>query len=91
VCWTVEKHGIFQTFYYGHHYGWDRNARDVYSGHPHYQACLDFCELWDQASFDDAYQSEPLERFEPILRRVFDRPAYSPAVVGNHAARIVIS
>ena len=30
VAWTVEHHGIFQMLYYGHHYGWDRNAREQF-------------------------------------------------------------
>ena len=34
--WIVEKHGLFQTYYYNHHYGQDRNLRDKYVGHPHY-------------------------------------------------------
>lgn len=76
VRWTVEHHGIFQTYYYGHHYGWDRYARDQFSTHPHYQACIDFCERWDQASFDDGYSSEPLEAFVPILEKVFANPIY---------------
>lgn len=76
VCWVVEHHGLFQTFYYGHHYGWDRFAREQHREHPCYQLAVDFCEKWDQASFDDGYVSEPLEVFEPIVRKVFSRPAY---------------
>ncbi|MAX74717.1 MAG: peptidase, partial [Nioella sp.] len=52
VAWVVEHHGIFQMVYYGHHYGWDRNARDRFKDHPCYQSCATFCERWDQASFD---------------------------------------
>lgn len=76
VCWTVEHHGLFQTYYYGHHYGWDRHARDRFKSNTHYQACLDFCERWDQASFDDGYHSEPLETFAPILEKVFANSGY---------------
>lgn len=77
VCWVVEQHGLFQTFYYGHHYGWDRHARDVHRGHSWFDLAVDFCERWDQASFDDAYRSEPLEVFEPIVGRVFARRAHA--------------
>lgn len=76
ACWVVEQHGLFQTYYYGHHYGWNRFARERHRAHPYYQLAVDFCEKWDQASFDDGYVSEPLEVFEPIVRRVFSRPAY---------------
>src|ERR1700738_753934 len=34
VCWVVEHHGLFQTFYYGHHYGWGRHARAAYNDPP---------------------------------------------------------
>ncbi len=81
VAWVVEHHGIFQVFYYGHHYGWDRNARDEFKDHPCWQSCADFCERWDQSSFDPDYQYEPLEVFEPMVREVFGRKAYDPAVL----------
>lgn len=81
VAWTVEHHGIFQTLYFGHHYGWDRNARDRYRDHPLFDTCAAFCEHWDQSSFDPDYVSEPLEMFEPMVREVFSRKAYDPAVI----------
>ena len=81
VAWVVEHHGIFQMDYYGHHYGWDRNARDRLKDHPCYQSCATFCERWDQASFDPDYDPEPLAHFEPMVREVFARKAYDPAVI----------
>lgn len=81
VAWVVEHHGIFQVFYYGHHYGWDRDARDRFKDHPCWQSCADFCERWDQSSFDPEYDYEPLERFEPMVREVFARKAYDPDVL----------
>lgn len=81
VAWVVEHHGIFQMLYYARHYGWDENARDEFKDHPCFQLCADFCERWDQASFDPDYDSEPLETFEPMVREVFARKAYAPAVI----------
>jgi predicted HD phosphohydrolase len=81
VAWVVEHHGIFQMLYYGRHYGWDENARDVFKDHIHFRACADFCERWDQSSFDPDYEMDPLESFEPLVRQVFSRKAYDPAVV----------
>ncbi len=81
VSWTIEHHGIFQTLYYGHHYGWDRNARDRYRDHPLFATCAAFCEHWDQSSFDPDYSSESLEFFEPMVRKVFSRQAYDPDVI----------
>jgi len=82
VTWIVEQHGLFQTYYYAHHYGRDRNARDKYRDHRWYRACKDFCANWDQCSFDPDYVCEPLSTFEPRLREIFSRPAHDPRFVG---------
>ena len=78
--WIVKYHGIFQAWYYAHHLGGDRNARDRLRDHPYFQATVDFCHDWDQASFDPDYDTLPLEHFEPMVRRVFARavPARPP-------------
>jgi predicted HD phosphohydrolase len=70
--WIVKHHGVFQGFYYFHHVGMDRRARDRWKDHPHYQATVDFCENYDQCSFDPDYDSLSLEFFEPMVRRVLD-------------------
>ena len=80
-AWTVEHHGIFQMLYYGHHYGWDRNARDQFKDHPVFDNCAEFCERWDQSSFDPDYPTERLEIFEPMVREVFGRKAYNPEII----------
>ena len=41
--WIIRHHGLFQTYYYAHHSGGDRHARDRYREHPYYQAAVDFC------------------------------------------------
>ena len=81
VAWTVEHHGIFQMLYYGHHYGWNRNARDQFKDHPVFDNCAEFCERWDQSSFDPDYPTETLDMFEPMVREVFGRKAYSPEII----------
>ena len=73
--WAVQHHADFQMYYYGHHVGGDQNKRDRHAGYPYYQDCADFCELWDQESFDPDFQSLPLEFFVPMVHRIFDRPA----------------
>ncbi len=80
-AWVVEHHGIFQTLYYGHHYGWDPNARDRFRGHPCFDTCSEFCERWDQASFDPDYDDLPLSFFEDQVREVFGRAPYDPVVI----------
>ncbi len=81
VTWVVEHHGIFQMLYYAHHYNWDENARDQFKDHPCFDSCAAFCERWDQSSFDPEYDMQPLEHFEPMLRKVFARKAYDPDII----------
>ena len=75
--WIVKHHGLFQGYYYFQFMGLDRNAREKFKEHPHYQACMDFCANWDQPSFDPDYESRPLEYFEPMLRTIFARQTSS--------------
>ena len=83
VTWIVEQHGLFQTYYYAHHAGRDRNGREKFRDHPWYQACKDFCADWDQCSFDPDYPWEPLGAFEPRVREIFSRQAFDPRYVGG--------
>ncbi len=76
LYWIVKHHGVFQMFYYAHHSGGDRNARERYQQSPWYQDAIDFCHHYDQNCFDPEYQSKPLSFFEPILRRVMDKPLF---------------
>lgn len=79
--WVVRHHGAFQTIYYGHFVGLDPDARERYRDSPHYPTCVEFCERWDQASFDPDYDTPPLEHFAPRVREVFARTAWDPAVI----------
>jgi predicted HD phosphohydrolase len=71
--WIVKHHGVFQAYYYAHHLGGDRHARDAFRGHPHFTATVNFCHRWDQPAFDPDYPTLPLSVFEPMVRRVFAR------------------
>jgi predicted HD phosphohydrolase len=79
LYWIVKHHGVFQMYYYAHHCGGDRNCRDMYRDHAWYQDAVDFCHNYDQNCFDPDYNSEPLEFFEPILRRVMAQPSFGDA------------
>lgn len=78
VTWIVAHHGLFQNYYYVHHLGGDRHARDRLRDHPWYDACAHFCAAWDQCSFDPDYPHEPLESFEPLVHRIFARAPHDP-------------
>ena len=78
VAWVVAQHGLFQSYYFAHHYDKNRNGRDRYKDHPWYDACVRFCERWDQCSFDPDYPSEPLSTFVPMVHEIFTRAAHDP-------------
>jgi len=86
--WIVKNHGIFQGYYFFHHIGLDQNLRNQFDGHPYFDACAEFCEKYDQNAFDPDYESENLEFFEPMIRRVMASPKRSiyKAVDGGIAA-----
>lgn len=77
VHWICENHGHFQGYYYFHYLGMDQHSREQFRDNPYFDACAEFCEKYDQAAFDPAYESESLEFFEPMVRRVMARPIRS--------------
>jgi predicted HD phosphohydrolase len=79
-AWCVQTHGDFQMLYYGHHVGGDPNKRDRFKDSPYFDDCAAFCENWDQASFDPAYDDLPLKFFAAMVEEVFARTPYDPDV-----------
>jgi predicted HD phosphohydrolase len=49
----------------------DRSRRSGWQHrlHPGYRDAFRFVDAWDQRSFDPHYDTEPLEHFEPLVRR----------------------
>lgn len=80
-CWTVGHHGAFQMVYYAHLIDGNPDKREQYRDSPYFDDCADFCELWDQNSFDPDYPDLPLTHFEPLLREVFARKPHDPEVL----------
>ena len=70
----IEKHGLFQAYYFFHFLGMDRNLRDQFKGQPLYDRTLEFCEKYDAPAFDKNYDTLPLSFFEPMLRRLLAKP-----------------
>lgn len=75
--WMVQHHGIFQGYYFFHYLGLDRNMRDQFRQHKWFDYTEKFCYEYDQPAFDPDYESEPLETFEPMVRRLFVKPRNS--------------
>lgn len=88
VHWVVKHHGLFQSYYYAHHHGGDRFARDQYADHEWSDLCTEFCARWDQNSFDPDYPIHDLGSFEDEVRAVFSRPPWKPEVVAAGRARL---
>ena len=72
--WIVKHHGIFQGYYFFEYLGLDKNMRDKFKDHPYFNDCKEFCEKYDQNSFDPEYESLPLDFFIPMVERVFAKP-----------------
>ena len=81
VAWIIEHHGVFQAYYYGDAMGVDKNARDIHRDHAWFDSCEQFCRDWDQVAFDPDYPTKPLAHFEPMLREIFTRPPFDPAII----------
>jgi predicted HD phosphohydrolase len=75
--WMVEKHGIFQGYYFFHHVGMDRYMREQFRGHPCFARTEEFCAKYDGPAFDARRETQSLAFFEPMVRRVFAQPRRS--------------
>jgi predicted HD phosphohydrolase len=75
--WIVAHHAIFQGYYFFDFLGLDREMREQFRGHPHFEKTEEFCRLFDQPAFDADFRSMPLEAFEPMLWRRFSQPRQS--------------
>ena len=81
--WMVEKHGIFQGYYFWHHLGMDRNTRDMFAGHEFYDRTEEFCAEYDGPAFDPSYDSNPLDHYLPLIREVFGTSPWKPEPPGQ--------
>ena len=75
--WMVEKHAIFQGYYFFHFLGLDRNLREQYRDNPWFDYTAEFCEEYDQPAFDPGYDTHPLEHYEPLIRTALSAPKRS--------------
>jgi predicted HD phosphohydrolase len=73
---VIRVHQDFQGRHYYHHFGGDPNARDQYTDEPWFDLAARFADEWDQVAFDPAYDTLPLEHFEPRVREVFARAKF---------------
>jgi len=81
--WMVEKHGVFQGYYFFHFLGLDRDMREKFRGHPNFEYTAEFCEKFDQNCFDPNFKSMSLEDFRPMVQRVISTPRRSIYMKGE--------
>ena len=77
TLWMVEKHGVSQACYFFDHIGMDRNMREQFRDHPRFERTEHFCAEYDNAAFDPKLDCAPLEFFEPMVHRLFNKPKNS--------------
>ena len=73
----LEKHGVFQGYYFFEYLGLDKNLRERFRDHQWFDYTAEFCEKYDQNSFDPEYRSMSLEEFAPMVRSVMAYPRRS--------------
>ena len=55
----------------------DRDMREKFRGNVHFDATAEFIEKYDCPAFDPDYDTLPLEFFEPMVMRLFEKPLNS--------------
>jgi predicted HD phosphohydrolase len=70
-AWLLTHHVEFQAYHFANHPSRDRDERERFRGHPYFDETAEFCELYDQSSFDPNYSTLALAEFEPMVRRFF--------------------
>ena len=77
--WMVEKHGIFQGYYFWDYIdGLDGNAREAFRDSEYFDYTEEFCAKYDSVAFDPEYTSAPLSHYEDLIRKVL-----SPTTVAD--------
>jgi len=75
--WMVKHHAIFQGYFFFHYLGLDRDMREQYRDHPHFEQTIEFVHKYDSPAFNPEAETLPLSYFEPMVRQVFARPVRS--------------
>jgi predicted HD phosphohydrolase len=77
--WMLVHHPVFQVYFFGAHLGLNPDKRDDYISSPYYDRTVEFTAKYDEVSFDPDYDSDPLDSFVPLVRRVLDKSWSPPA------------
>ena len=72
--WMLRHHAAFQLFHCHEYPGIERNVREQWRHHPHFQWTVEFVEKYDQNAIRSDYRGRSLDVFEPMVERIFARP-----------------
>lgn len=71
--WMLVHHPVFLDHHTPGHPSVDRDARERWRGHPHFEWTATFVERYDQAAVSAAEEILPLDAFRPMAERVLAR------------------
>jgi predicted HD phosphohydrolase len=76
--WMLEHHAVFADNIVQGVPGVDPNARERWRGHPHFAWTAEFIDRYDNETVSAAKEILPVEAFEPMVHRLFERtPNYA--------------
>lgn len=85
--WMLRNHAVFQNFHAHHLSGIDRHEREQWRGHPFFDWTAEFVKLYDQATCDPHYPSEPIETFIPMIESLLACVASPPSMDKGHTVK----
>lgn len=72
--WVLLQHAVFQQYHIHEYPGLEENARERFRGHPDFEAAATFVERYDIVAINPNVDTAPIEVFEPLVNRFFERP-----------------
>ncbi|MEE2716666.1 MAG: phosphohydrolase [SAR324 cluster bacterium] len=73
--WMLRHHALFLDYHAQTHPTVNAHSREQFRGHPHFEYTANWVARYDQTSIQTQYDTAPLEFFEPLVHRVFNRPS----------------
>jgi predicted HD phosphohydrolase len=73
--WMLRHHAAFLNYHAQTHPNSNGDEREQYRGHPYFEYTADWVERYDQTSIQSHYDTAPLDYFEPMVYRIFNRPS----------------
>jgi predicted HD phosphohydrolase len=71
---AIYNHQHFQGKYYYEYLGESPSMRDDFKDESWYDLAVKLVDRWDAPAFDPEFEVDSLESFEPLLRKIFEKP-----------------